>query len=154
MCPGAAAQLTEDNVMVLRRILKLSLVRRGRPGVGEAAPLDPAHVGHVGLGHDVEAVHRLAHIRAGAASGTAPQSRHFRHGSTSARSWANHASARCRSAREIHRLERAGIIDLASLPTPPGNLGDGSGVTHAQSRGWYRDPVNLIDTSGLIFIDL
>ena len=117
--------------MVLGRILKLSPVCGGRPGVGKAPPLDPAHVGHVGLGHDVEAVHRLARIRAGAATGTAPQSRHFRHGSTQARSRANHVPARWRSAREVDRLNRSRIIDLPSLPTPPGKLGKRSGVTDA-----------------------
>ena len=117
--------------MVLGRVLKLSSVRGGRPGVSEAPPLDPAHVGHVGLGHDVEAVHRFARIRIGAATRTAPQSRHSRHGSTRARSRANHVWYKRRSAREVDRLDRSRVIELPGLPTPPGKLGKRSGVADA-----------------------
>ena len=53
----------QNDIVVLRRILQLAAVGRCGPRIRETAPLDPAHVGHIVLGHDVEAVHRLQHPR-------------------------------------------------------------------------------------------
>src|SRR5215207_5361302 len=75
-------------------------------------------------------------------------------GNTGLPSRANHASSRACSAREVDWLDRSRLIDDPSPPTPPGELGERSWLTHSQGARRQRNSVDPSEKPGLIVVDL